>query len=109
VILSHWDTDHWAGEMTDPLAAQQTWVAPGSTTSDRVTMPSPGGSWRRAARCSSGVQPREPCGRTCSRPARATARALDESMTLAVDGTSELWPWRAAAPATVDGRPAVSK
>jgi hypothetical protein len=28
VILSHWDTDHWAGETTDPLAAQATWVAP---------------------------------------------------------------------------------
>jgi len=28
VILSHWDTDHWAGETTDPLAAQATWIAP---------------------------------------------------------------------------------
>jgi hypothetical protein len=28
VILSHWDTDHWAGETTDTLAAQATWVAP---------------------------------------------------------------------------------
>ena len=28
VILSHWDTDHWAGETTDLLAAQATWVAP---------------------------------------------------------------------------------
>jgi hypothetical protein len=28
VILSHWDTDHWAGEITDPVAARTTWVAP---------------------------------------------------------------------------------
>jgi hypothetical protein len=28
VILSHWDTDHWAGELSDPLAAQTTWLAP---------------------------------------------------------------------------------
>lgn len=28
VVLSHWDTDHWAGELQDPLASQQTWIAP---------------------------------------------------------------------------------
>ena len=28
IVLSHWDTDHWAGEITDPHAASRTWVAP---------------------------------------------------------------------------------
>ena len=28
VILSHWDTDHWAGEGRDPRAVKATWVAP---------------------------------------------------------------------------------
>jgi hypothetical protein len=28
VILSHWDSDHWAGEVSDPIAAQTTWIAP---------------------------------------------------------------------------------
>lgn len=31
VILSHWDTDHWAGEQNDPDARQRTWVAPRQT------------------------------------------------------------------------------
>ncbi|UVO30722.1 hypothetical protein [Bradyrhizobium arachidis] len=31
VILSHWDTDHWAGEQNDPGAQQRTWVAPRQT------------------------------------------------------------------------------
>jgi hypothetical protein len=28
VVLSHWDSDHWAGETTDPLARTKTWIAP---------------------------------------------------------------------------------
>lgn len=28
VVLSHWDTDHWAGEAGDPLAQGRTWIAP---------------------------------------------------------------------------------
>ena len=28
IVLSHWDSDHWAGETTDPLAASKTWIAP---------------------------------------------------------------------------------
>jgi hypothetical protein len=28
VILSHWDSDHWAGETRDPDAVKATWVAP---------------------------------------------------------------------------------
>jgi hypothetical protein len=28
VILSHWDSDHWAGETSDPAAQAQTWIAP---------------------------------------------------------------------------------
>ncbi|MBT9293088.1 hypothetical protein [Prosthecodimorpha staleyi] len=28
VVLSHWDTDHWAGELTDPAASGRDWIAP---------------------------------------------------------------------------------
>ena len=28
VILSHWDSDHWAGEVSDPVAGTKTWIAP---------------------------------------------------------------------------------
>jgi hypothetical protein len=28
VVLSHWDSDHWAGEAGDPAAHGRTWVAP---------------------------------------------------------------------------------
>jgi hypothetical protein len=31
VILSHWDTDHWAGETSDPVAASAHWLAPRQT------------------------------------------------------------------------------
>jgi len=31
VILSHWDTDHWAGEQSDPAAVARTWIAPRQT------------------------------------------------------------------------------
>jgi hypothetical protein len=31
VILSHWDSDHWAGETSDPAAAGRTWIAPRQT------------------------------------------------------------------------------
>jgi hypothetical protein len=28
IVLSHWDSDHWAGEITDPPAGTKTWIAP---------------------------------------------------------------------------------
>jgi len=28
IVLSHWDSDHWAGEITDPQAQPRTWIAP---------------------------------------------------------------------------------
>jgi len=31
VVLSHWDSDHWAGEASDPHAAKMTWIAPRQT------------------------------------------------------------------------------
>jgi hypothetical protein len=31
IVLSHWDTDHWSGEASDPGAAGRTWVAPRQT------------------------------------------------------------------------------
>lgn len=31
IILSHWDSDHWAGETSDPAASRRTWIAPKQT------------------------------------------------------------------------------
>jgi hypothetical protein len=31
IVLSHWDSDHWAGETSDPAAAGRTWIAPRQT------------------------------------------------------------------------------
>jgi hypothetical protein len=28
IVLSHWDSDHWSGELTDPQARSRTWIAP---------------------------------------------------------------------------------
>jgi hypothetical protein len=28
IVLSHWDSDHWSGEITDPHARPRTWIAP---------------------------------------------------------------------------------
>jgi hypothetical protein len=28
IVLSHWDSDHWAGEIADPQAQRRTWIAP---------------------------------------------------------------------------------
>jgi hypothetical protein len=28
IVLSHWDSDHWSGEITDPQARPRTWIAP---------------------------------------------------------------------------------
>lgn len=37
IILSHWDSDHWAGANSDPLALSKTWIAPKQSISTTHT------------------------------------------------------------------------
>jgi beta-lactamase superfamily II metal-dependent hydrolase len=35
IVLSHWDSDHWAAEITDPHAQPRTWIAPRQSMSKK--------------------------------------------------------------------------
>jgi len=37
IVLSHWDSDHWAGETTDPAATARVWIAPRQQIGPRHT------------------------------------------------------------------------
>lgn len=37
IVLSHWDSDHWAGETSDPAASRRTWIVPRQTITPKHT------------------------------------------------------------------------
>lgn len=37
IVLSHWDSDHWAGENTDSSAQRRTWIAPRQSMTKKHT------------------------------------------------------------------------